>query len=778
MISKIKRIQSVGVYDQFQARGDISFKLFTYIYAENGAGKTTLSSILRSLSLNDADPILKRNRIGTGTPLPQEVEIEESLSTSPLLFRNGSWNKKYDCIEVFDTFFVNENVYAGFDFTADHRKKLYQFAIGSDGVKIAKLITRIKQRISETSGKKSTQEQLILAYTHDLLSTDQFCSLAEDADIDTKIQQKNQELIAARNQNDIRTHKLFEQIPEINLSLNYEEITSILNQTIDGIGQQYISIVEQHLRNLKDNGLQEASSWVQKGRTLNLNDKCPFCDQPLNQLELVEGYNQYFNEQYTLLSTKVEALSKSLSSLNIPLLISQYQSKIKKILEEYTFWKKYKPDLATLQEITINGDELIKKVDDLKQVVVAKQANCTQAVLDAPLVALQRFCDSFNEAIRSLNEQITELNAQITTLKLNLRPIEDIEKELKILELQKKRFEQDVDDVCTEYQYLCRFYNRLNSLSTRKREEQQRISQSVLSNYGTAINYYLRNVFGTKFTIDGTRNGGYRGRSNEPTLEYTLKYNGKAISTNTDEVNSVKYTLSEGDKNTIAFSFFLAKIHADPAELLNKIIVFDDPLSSLDLNRRNRTIEEIVSLRNKCEQVIVLSHNLHFLIDLHDKKSVKSYEKKSLKIAYDAVSASSSIIDYQFKQEWIDKYHSAINDMVAYLDNPTDSLKENAINGIRISLETFLKLKFCQYIKQPDGTFGQIISELKNSTCTFINPNKDDVIHRLESLCEMSWRTHHGSIEERDLYTEVSVSNSELQTQYIPDALRLINKEL
>ena len=53
-----------------------------------------------------------------------------------------------------------------------------------------------------------------------------------------------------------------------------------------------------------------------------------------------------------------------------------------------------------------------------------------------------------------------------------------------------------------------------------------------------------------------------------------------------------------------------------------------------------------------------------------------------------------------------------------------------------------------------------------------------DVIHRLESLCEMSWRTHHGSIEERELYTEVSVSDGELQTQYIPDTLRLINQEL
>ena len=325
---------------------------------------------------------------------------------------------------------------------------------------------------------------------------------------------------------------------------------------------------------------------------------------------------------------------------------------------------------------------------------------------------------------------------------------------------------------------MCRFSEKLNSLNIRKRAEQQRISQNVLSNYGDAINHYLRNVFGTKFTIGDTRNGGYRGRSTEPILEYTLKFNGHNISTNTEDVNSVKYTLSEGDKNTIAFSFFLAKIHANPAELLNKIIVFDDPLSSLDLNRRNRTIEEIVSLRNRCVQVIVLSHNLHFLIDLNNKKSVKTSEKKSLRIAYDASHACSSIVEYEIRQDWIDKYHSAINDMIAYLDNPSESLKENAINGIRISLETFLKLKFCQYVRHSNGTFGEIINDLKSSQCTFINPDKDNVIQRLDALREMSWRTHHGSVEEREAYTEVNVTENELQTQYIPDALKLINNEL
>ena len=767
MISKVEKIQSVGVYDQYQAHGDVSFNIFTYIYAENGAGKTTLSSILRSLSNNDVQPILKRQRIDSASPI--EIELKESLSNNPLIFRNNSWNRNLDNIEVFDTFFVNENVYAGFDFTSDQRKKLYRFAIGNDGVKIAKLITRIKNRLAEINASKTAQGQLISALTEGLLPIDDFCNLAKDPDIDFKIQNKNHELLTARNQDSIRTHASFEQIQEINLSLNYD---------IDAIGQQYISIVEQHLQKLNDCGLTDASLWIQKGYLLKNEGNCPFCNQPTNHLELIKGYNQYFNEQYTSLSSSLNHLENAINKLNIALLISQLEDKLKGLSDNYAFWHTYIPDMLPLNEIQINTDTFVSIVGTLKNSIASKQINCTLSISDKPAVALQEYVEKLNDAIRLLNTQLLDFNAKITTLKQSLRSVGDIEKELKILNLQKKRFEQDVIDKCSKYRYLCRFSERLNTLSARKREEQQQISQSILSSYGNAINHYLRDVFGTKFTIEGTRNGGYRGRSNEPTLDYTLKFNGHNISTNTEEVNSVKYTLSEGDKNTIAFSFFLAKIHANSTELLNKIIVFDDPLSSLDLNRRNRTIEEIVSLRNRCAQVIVLSHNLHFLIDLNNKKSVKASEKKSLRIAYDASHACSSIVEYQIKQEWIDKYHSAINAMTTYLANPSEDLKEDAINGIRISLETFLKLKFCQYINYPDETFGKIISELKSSACSFINQDKDNVIQRLESLCEMSWRTHHGSVEERETYAEVSVTENELQTQYIPDTLNLINKEL
>lgn len=75
---------------------------------------------------------------------------------------------------------------------------------------------------------------------------------------------------------------------------------------------------------------------------------------------------------------------------------------------------------------------------------------------------------------------------------------------------------------------------------------------------------------------------------------------------------NAKECLSEGDKSTIALAFFLSKLDIDP-NIQNKILIFDDPLSSLDTNRRTYTIGIIKSLFQRLKQVVVLSHNEFFL---------------------------------------------------------------------------------------------------------------------------------------------------------------------
>jgi hypothetical protein len=78
---------------------------------------------------------------------------------------------------------------------------------------------------------------------------------------------------------------------------------------------------------------------------------------------------------------------------------------------------------------------------------------------------------------------------------------------------------------------------------------------------------------------------------------------------------SFRNTLSAGDRNTLALAFFFASVDQDP-ELANKVVVIDDPISSLDEHRALTTVQEMRRLGERVRQVIVLSHGKPFLCSL------------------------------------------------------------------------------------------------------------------------------------------------------------------
>ena len=75
--------------------------------------------------------------------------------------------------------------------------------------------------------------------------------------------------------------------------------------------------------------------------------------------------------------------------------------------------------------------------------------------------------------------------------------------------------------------------------------------------------------------------------------------------------------MSEGDKNTLAFALFLAKLdQMPPSELSKKVVVIDDPITSLDTHRRRKTVEAICKFHSSVKQIVVLSHDAVFLHDI------------------------------------------------------------------------------------------------------------------------------------------------------------------
>ncbi len=773
MINKILKIQSIGNYDDYIASGDVTLKKMNLIYAENGAGKTTLARILHSMSVNAPTIILQRKRIGSITQ--PEVCIKDE-SGHQLKFDGTKWNRRIQNIAVFDAHFVAENIYTGFQINSDHRRHLYKFVLGDTGVKIAEKIERVKIMIEAKNVEIAEINNQVLTLTK-ISDVEKVYNITSTPDIDKHIEDKQKELAIAQNSNVILSHEYLGVLPDVPNKLDFDELKRVFLLSVENIGKEYLDIVQNHLQELKDYNLENGSKWIYDGFVyLSKSDKnvCPFCGSVTTNIQLINGYNQYFSERYKTAVEDTRRQKMQLEKINIEVYLSQLHLICQQLKETYKFWKNYIEDDLGLPTFDYNAEELKACFNNLKESVDNKVTNPVEPLNTNIIDEWKLKSNILADKIRQMNEFITFYNAKIVELKNKTRTIEEVAKELKELELKKERFQQPLVNLCNSHAILKHQHNRLHEINKILQRQQKETSNELFMQYGRETNYFLNNIFGTKFCILKIKDGGFKGRSKEANLDYILTFNGTPIEQEGESNTSFKNVLSEGDKNTIAFSFFLAKLKMDPNKS-NKIIVFDDPLTSLDLNRRNATIHQLTLLYQSCEQTIVLSHNLHFLVELNSRTMIKTCDKKYLQIIN--TDGKSFIQEYQIKKEWINNYQKALESMENFLNNPSTDNQEDAINAIRISLETFLKLKYCRYIPDPEQTFGTIVKNLQNSSCVFINPNKTEVIDKLNQLIAISWRTHHASIEEREEYSETNLTMTEAET-YIKMTINLLNCEL
>lgn len=771
MITKIERLKNIGNFEDYNAAGNVALGKMSFIYAINGAGKTTVSRVLQSLATGDGDIIARHKRIGaTGEP-----SVILTTDTNRYKFKDGVWDNTLPELAVFDSHFVANNVYSGFVINSDHHKSLYQFVVGDSGVEILKKIERVKDLITACNNEKNRLIELIIAKA-DYRDYEKVCSLPQKPDVDNLITEKEKELTIAKGQAQIKNQKLPEEIKVPSFTFDYEEIKAVMELAVEGIGKEFLDQVEAHLRNLDKAGMLESMGWVYKGTKLLSNiDGCPFCGQAVDGVALIEGYNQYFSERYKIAASKSVELQKKYAKNNIDNYVLLLKTQYQQLETVMKYWATIFTELPQMPSFDIDSLKLTEKYGLLFAEINTKAGNPIAPLNLESLNSFKAAWDSAMILCDAVNQYVKDTTVKITAAKNKIKAVEDVEKELKALRIYKARYEQPLMGYCTQYDIVGHQYDRLQRINKELQRQQKAASNLLFSQYGDKINDYLRNVFKTPFQIEDVKDGGFKGGSRRPNLDYNLTFNGTPIRQDDGMLNtSFKNVLSEGDKNTIAFSFFLAKLTSDP-QYANKIVVFDDPLTSLDMNRRTATIEQLVKLYNECNQVIVLSHNLHFLIDLNTRKRIARDHKKSLQIVNR--NGNSGIEEYQIKSEWIDRYKKAIIAMTDYVANPDPAKQDEAVNSIRISLETFLKLKFCWYIPDFNLTFGKLIDRLRQTPCTFVNPDKDWVIGKLMDLDEMSWKTHHGTVDEMDVYHEVDLTPAEAKN-YVQDTLNLLSKDL
>ena len=772
MITKIEKLKNIGNFEDYRASGDVTLKKLSIIYAENGAGKTTLSRVLHSLATNEPEIIKRHKRIGAiGNP---EATFNDDTGHQHN-FNGTRWNRPLPELEVFDAHFVANNVYSGFTVGNDQQKKLYQFVVGDTGVELIRKIERVKGLIEGIKWLKDQKETAIVATAGGVDATT-VCKMKPVENIDALIIAKEKELNVAKNQEKIRKQARPQVIVPVEISFNAENVKKVLEANVEGIGHDYLEMVKQHLSHLKEEGVDAPTKWVENGMCGMDNNHCPFCGQVMDELDLIKGYNQYFSDNYKEAVKSVEAVRREIRSINIEAYLQKLESDYKAIQQAMEFWKNLITVVDGLPELKIDGKGLKEKYEALKEAVIVKTADPVSAVETAVTDNFTSVLQSIAEQVKTVNDYVTAYVKKIDELCANIGNATEVQKAYNTLVLNKKRFEEPLAGLCTYYAILNKRLTKVKGYNTTYQQQLKDTSNALFQQYGDKINYYLgEDVFDTAFKIESIWSGSFSGRQKEPKLEYVLKYNNTEIELAGESNTSFKNVLSEGDKNTVAFSFFLAKLTSDD-DLANKIVVFDDPLTSLDQNRKQATIDQLFMLYSNCKQVIVLSHNMHFLVDVHGRRDFHKSDKKVLRIVKGNNKAWIDRMD--LTKEWMDSYKKSILDMEAFVNNPTPDGQEDAVTGIRTTLELMLKLKCCQHLNDQNGTLGELIDHLeKKPECTFANQNKAEVIAKLKNLNNASWRKHHASVEERSQYQEVRLPMTEA-LKYVKQALKLLKEEI
>lgn len=760
MINKVENLVSIGKFRNYQAIGQVNFKKLTLIYGDNGGGKTTLTSVFRSLTTNN--PEIIRNRISTNHTTTQAAQITQ-LGTPNIFHTFGAagWTAQFPDIEIFDIHFVNDNIYSGFDFKDEHRKQLHQFVIGAQGVAIQNQIEQNK--ISKTNSRQNQvniELQLIQQVgnnlTTDLINAFLTIPATQANNIDQQIATAETALASASANVIIQTLQPLSSVVRITTRINFTSLIEDLQTTSQTIQNAVLeTLFSQHCEDLSANTLVETENWLQRGfayvenkqATNEQNISCPFCKQTIDtNSDILNAYASKFNADFNALVQRLQAHFLSLQNFNLEAIIQAINNVNQANVGRITSWTTHLPNTVQSPVFNIIANEANLRTE-FQNLIASVQQKIQNPILAVAAATANVFHNSeltINTNIESYNQNVETYNTAITTFRSSIKTISAAQLEVDRLKRIKKRFETPIDTLCNQLTTEKQILRTLETAYTQLSQQQQAAATVFFNNYQTQINHYLGNVFRTHFRIDNVVHVAPRGRATQSQIGYRLTIDGNDVSFTPNQPFNAKECLSEGDKSTIALAFFLSKLDIDPNKQ-NKILIFDDPLSSLDTNRRTYTIGIIRALFQQLKQVVVLSHNEYFLHEIG--KDIGAAQKCTLRITEDFVARESKIEICDLDELVKIDYFKHIERLEAFRSNPDINLKDSVLGWLRNVLEAHLRFKFYKEIRSMTGqqTFGRLILFLNAFPAIFRdNANRTDIISKLNLINGVSWKSHHG----------------------------------
>lgn len=728
---------------------------FPIVFGENGAGKSAICDVLKSISQNQDFP--------NTPPDLAEIELNDGNDNQTYKYENGNWASQVskNSLLFFDVDFINANVHT-------HGVRSSNLQQGAHTQKAGKLIIDLDEQANNLKEEVKTKKDELEALQTSCAGILRQQFNDKDKEFfktykDTNDKTKQEKLIKAQEE----LKKLEAELATLQkLNKKYAEINrlSAVSQIVFSTSlSAKNTFTELFSRQIKEKAQDEADEAIKTHFAKHkqfieyakeqipqnyADENCPLCMQPLaNATKVIEYYRTAFDQTYenakrqflSDIETAKNELETSKTNLNlIPPKVTAVFDALEKIKTDFEIQDIYKLEEKTEQTGKFSGittkeiDDLLTALESLKK-IEREQADAAK-LYEAVTVKIQEV----DKSVKSVNDLITEKNKLINDFKgkysdqskITGEIQEKTQKQTELSELIDFLKSDKIKHIKNQNETLEKQKNLSEALKKAQEDLKTYLATIIPDKITSEMKTFL-GKFNLSFTIEHIT-------STPNTREYPFSFKIKDHKGNEREM---KDGLSEGERQLISLAFFFA-INENLQNKDKTVLVFDDPITSLDSPNLKILAELIHQKTQEFSQVIVFTHHPLFFKYLA-KCGKPNPSKFGVLKNSDQFGGSFIFFDPGF-------------DLVAEVQQCNQEINQNAQNGnlkpeeialkygqlLRLAVEKFIKNDLLMWDKE--NKFEEVTESLKQGKNKMAELSDDDleVITNMYKYCNYSNLLH------------------------------------
>lgn len=702
MAINIKKIKSFKAFCGLDMIEMDEFKHYNIIFGNNGCGKTSLTRAFELLIPKNKH-IEKYRTISADKSPSIEFECEDrsykiepnsdirvppfkvEIYNSDFLHNNAPLNSEFGLKKLDDGTIILEGSVLGEETKeinqlkdcrgkVEKRQKKIKDENDTENTLSAKQESEIKKYDKEIEKIRKKMTSNTIKITPDEIGINDFCKVSKDKfkyqeDVLTDLEKDFNKLNEAM--------KKFDGLKEMELPKDYQTIKDklefLFSFNIDKEVGQVSEKIKEHISKV-------GREFIEKGIKLQKempDNACPFCTQKISN-EIIQEYTSYFNKSVETFNQRSLEMSGTLKNI-----LDQWN--IKEILQAFEQFKPFMEDFSQNKESLENALEQIKVLLEKLQKEVDKKEGAKNKEkfqeIDKELLEIQKDIQQHVDETRKILNEKKKQKEKLEKLKTELK-----EARIKKVKYDSYDWQKSKREAERKLSVLNRGHERLNRLLEKIDNKLKKLYEQKRPDI-EAINSYLKALNLTKYSLHE---------------DYRIVLNSDVL-----ENSKAEMILSDGEKTTLAFAYFLArlKLFYKKKDLKDLVVVIDDPISSLDEQRIYNTSDIVAKINQELAgealkdeedkaQVFVLTHNHTFMAHLINMvgKNARYFQlerhQNQLKIV-----CKNKVVGY------FDTFYLLLFKEVyafAKKEKVQDNFNEaiNYGNKVRILLESFLKINF------------------------------------------------------------------------------------